>query len=139
MTLSLAYNTTDAAILADGSGYLIDGRGWGPVDTTDAVGSGELDAGRLILADEAGARASDNPAAQAAVAALDDRRRRLEEARALSKTELVEALPSEQVAAMPVGGDGMPPKDELVEAVAAQPADEDDTPTTTKPRRGARQ
>lgn len=139
MTLSLAFNTTDAPVLVDEAGYVIDGKGWGPVDTADPLGKAELDAGRLVpVTEKSLLAAKDNPAAQAAIAALDERRDRLEAARAQSKQELAEALPDEVLDALPVGGDGLPAKDDLVDATAALPEAEDDT-TTPKPRRGARQ
>lgn len=142
MTLKLAFNTEQTPALVDSAGYQIGGFDWGVVDTTDDLAKAGLDAGRLLEADEKVLAASDNPNALAAVAALAERRARLEEARAMSKAELVDALPAETVEAMAVGGDGMPPKDELVEAVAAT---DDDTAaespgrkstTTTKPRSG---
>ncbi len=137
MTLQLAYNTTDSALLADEQGYLVGGRSWGPVDTSDPVAKGELAAGRLVLADEAQVAASDRADAKAAVQALADRRSRLEQARAMDKSELAEALPDEVLAAMPVGGDGLPAKSELVEAVAAAPELDEPAQTTPKPRRGS--
>jgi hypothetical protein len=136
MTLSLAYNTTDGPVLADEAGYLIDGKSWGPVDTTDPIGKGELDSGRLILADEDAAAGSDNAEAKAAVERLAERRERVAAAKAQSKAELAEQVPDEVLATLPVGSDGQPAKSDLVDAVVA--TDQDDT-ASPKPRRGARQ
>lgn len=133
MTLELAYNTTDSPVLVDEQGYLIGGRSWGAVDTTDPIGSAELDAGRIVLADEdAVGGASDNADAQAAIANLEDRRARFEEAKSLSKDELIDQLDDDTLARLETGGDGKPAKDDLVDAVAAA-ADES---KTTKPRSG---
>jgi hypothetical protein len=134
MTLSIAYNTTDAPVLADESGYLIDGRGWGPVDTSDPLGKAELEAGTLVLADEKQLAGSDNADAKDAVRRLEERRERLAAAKAQSKAELAEQVPDEVLATLPVGGDGLPAKDALVDAAAAASTSEDDT--TPKPRRG---
>lgn len=135
MSLKLAYNTTDSAVLVDEQGYTIGGRGWGVVDSTDPIAQTEFDARRLVDADEDALAASDNPDARAAVDALRVRRERLEAARALSKDELADQLDPEQLARMETGGDGLPAKSDLVEAVAASGEDEKKSKTQT-PRRG---
>lgn len=122
MTLKLAFNTTDTPVLVDAQGYTIGGRSWGVVDSTDEQAQAEYAAGRLIDADEDALAGSGNADALAAVDALQVRRDRLEAARALDKDELVAALPPEHVESMEVGGDGLPAKDDLVEAVAASDA-----------------
>lgn len=134
MTLRLAYNTTDSVVLCDGQGFVIGGRSWGPVDTTDPIYKRELAAGRLVEADEDAAAAADNADANAAVKALRGRRDAVEAARKLSKDELIEVLPDEVVEALPEGKDGKPSKDDLVDAAAA--SDEVEKSNTTKPRRG---
>lgn len=132
MSLKLAYNPTDCPVLADSQGYTVGGRSWGVVDSTDELTKAEYDAGRLIDADEETLAASDNADALAAVAALQSRRERLEAARALDKNELVDALPPETVEAMDEGGDGLPSKDDLVEAVAASDVDLEASKTPKK-------
>jgi hypothetical protein len=134
MTLRLAYNTTDSVVLCDGQGFVIGGRSWGAVDTTDSIYKREFAAGRLVECDEDAAAGSDNPDAKAAVDALRSRRDAVQAARKLSKDELIEALPDDVVEALPEGKDGKPSKDDLVDAAAA--SDEVEKSTTTKPRRG---
>lgn len=63
---------------------------------------------------------------------LRARRERAEAARKLDKRDLVEALPAAQVELMDEGGDGLPPKDDLVEAVAASDVDLE---VSTKPKK----
>lgn len=124
MTLRLAYNTTDSAVLVDQQGYFIGGRGWGVIDTLDPCAKRELAASRLVEADEAAlAAATSNVDAQAAVEALRARRAAVEAARSLSKDELVEQLPDEVVESLPTGGDGLPAKDDLVDAAVDTGAD----------------
>lgn len=119
MTLKLAYNTTDSAIVVDEAGYSIGGHEWGPYDTTDKIAGAELGAGRLIEVDEKAARKAGNPLVDAALLALDSRKARLEQAKAADKEQLAEALDPEVLDRMDAGGDGLPAKDELVEAVVA--------------------
>lgn len=132
MTLQLAYNTTGGVVLVDELGHSIGGRDWGVVDTTDAIGKEELATGRLVLVDEDGAAASDRAEVKAALASLAARRQRTEEARGLDKTELMAQLPEEVVSTLPLGGDGLPAKDDLVAAAAA----EADSQPAKSPRRG---
>lgn len=133
MALRLAYNTTDSAVLADEQGHLIGGRQWGTVDTTDPVSKGELASGRLVEVDEDGVADSGNPDAVAAVEALRARRDATDEARGLSKDELIEQLDPEVVESLPKGADGKPAKDDLVDAAAS---DEAKKSTTKQPRSG---
>lgn len=137
--LKIAYNTTDQSVLVDELGFTIGGRSWGVVDTTDPLGKAELDSGRIFLADEATLRgATDNPAAQAAVAALDERVARLEAAQGADKDDLIEALPPETVESLDVGGDGKPTKDDLVDAAVADPEADITTSTTAKKKTTSR-
>lgn len=133
MTLQLAYNTTDSPLLVDDQGFVIGGRSWGVVDTSDPIGKAELAAGRVVLADEDSVGSSDRQDAKDAVAHLTQRREALSSAREMSKQELAEQLSDEQLASMPAGSDGLPSKDALVDAVAASPSEDDTTP---KPRSG---
>lgn len=135
-TLKLAYNTTDSPILVDEAGYVIGGRSWGPVDANDVRALAEYDAGRLVDANEEALTASGNPDAIDAVRALHDRRARYEAAQALDKDELIEALDPEVIDDLPVGGDGKPAKDDLVEVAAAgdAPLPEATKKTTSRPR-----
>lgn len=121
--LKLGYNTTDSVVLVDEGGYQIGGRSWGPVETTDTIARQELEAGRITLVDdEDAAAASTRDEVRDAVEALNTRRDRLAAAKAAKKDKLVEALPSGVVDALPAGGDGLPKKDDLVDAVVADPA-----------------
>lgn len=142
MTLKLAYNTTETPALVDAAGYQIGGRDWGVVDSTDDLARDGYAAGILVDADEDALAASDNPLALAAVAALTTRRDREAAAHELSKAELVAALPPDVVGSLEVGGDGLPPKSDLVDAVVASddpvPAPEPET-TTTSRRTAAKQ
>lgn len=147
MTLKLAYNPTEGPVLVDEAGYVIGGRSWGPVDSTSPLAVAARDAGTIVDADEDALASSDNPDVVTALAALADRRQRLADAQAMDKAELVAALPPEQVEAMPVGGDGLPAKAELVDAVAAAdpeaaptevPAEAPETTTTTASRSAAK-
>jgi len=132
--LKLAYNSTNT-VISDSQGYSIGGYDWGTVDTTDDVSSGELSAGRLILADEDAAKASGNMRAQDAVAHLEERRQRETAARKADKQALAEALPPETVDTLEEGHDGLPSKDDLVDAVVADPNVE--IPKTTTSRKSA--
>lgn len=135
--LKLVYNTTPGPLLVDDSGFVIGGRSWGVVDTTDPIGSAELDADRLVFADEDAAADSEHPEVIAALAALAERRARREAASAADKSALIDALPAEVVNGLPVGGDDLPAKADLVEAVEdtetdlPAPADPDTTSKAT--------
>lgn len=133
MTLKIAYNTTETPALVDAAGYQIGGRSWGPVDSTDELARAEFAAGRLVDVDEDLARGSEHPDLVAAVAALDARRARFDAARELDKAELVEGLDAERVEAMETGGDGLPAKDDLVDATVAEAtASGEDVPAAEK-------
>jgi hypothetical protein len=121
MTLKLAYNTGDQPVLVDEAGYTIGARGWGVVDSTSELTKAEYEAGRLVDASEDALAGSENEEALAAVAELGRRREALEAAQALTKDELIEALPEDVVAELPEGGDGKPAKADLVEAATADP------------------
>lgn len=119
--LKLAYNTTDSAIVVDEAGYSIGGHEWGPVNTTDPIGSVELREGRLVVVDEKAAAKSENVAASGAVKSLEHRRDREARARKMDKDELAEAVAPEVLETMEAGSDGLPSKDDLVDAVVADP------------------
>lgn len=147
MTLKLAYNTTSGPVLADSAGFVIGGHEWGPVDSTDQIALDAFARDDLIDADEDALAASDNEVARAAVASLQSRRDREQAARALDKDALAEALPAEVVEELPLGGDGKPSKDDLVDAATADPEVElpqadaepdDDTPAKSSRRPAAK-
>lgn len=122
MSLTLAYNTTDSAVV-DEQGYSIGGRSWGVADKTDDQTIADYQAGRLIDADEDAARGSSNPDVAAALSSLDQRRERLEAAKQLDKDELLELADPAVVETLEVGASGEPAKADLVEAVADSDAD----------------
>ena len=141
MTLKIAYNNTDAPVLVDEWGYTIGGRSWGVVETTQERYQAEVAAGRIADADADALAASENPDALAALEALQHRSEAVTAARALSKDELVAALPPEVVADLPEGGDGLPSKDDLVAAAVdndAELPEADKKATTTKSRAAAK-
>ncbi len=107
MTLQLVYNTTDTIAVVDGDGRTVGGREWGGVETTDPAVKRLIASGDLVLADEDAARAAKLPA----VAALDERRDRAEQARKLDTGALREAT-----------GDADSPKSELVREISADPS-----------------
>jgi hypothetical protein len=109
--LQLAYNTTDAPVLADDLGHVIGGRDWGTVDSTDAASKLALGTDSLVLVDEDSIGKDANPAAVAAVERLTERRKRHDAATATQKDKLAEAL---EDAGVDVDDDAT--KAELVEA-----------------------
>ena len=104
------------------------------VNTLDELGKAELAADRLVLADEDALAGSDKSEAHDAVAQLRELSDLFEEAQSMSKDELIEALPESVVEAIPVGGDDLPAKSDLMEAfVAVANGDEDNESTATVP------
>lgn len=81
--IRLAYNPTDRPQPADGDGRMLDGRSWGPVDTTADPVAAAVDAGLIGIID-LDPDATPNRHARAAAeraAELEDRRRGLGELR----------------------------------------------------------
>lgn len=118
--LKLVYNPADVATLVDDSGYCVGGRGWGVIDTLDPIGAAVLEGDRLVDVDEDVAASSSNVALSSAYADLVRRRERVAAAESLSKVELLDLLAgSPVVASLPLGGDGQPSKEDLVEVAVA--------------------
>lgn len=67
-----AYNPTDGPVVIDADGRTLEGRGWGPVQTTEEAAKAALDDGRLVKIARPTGGGKLTAAAEAALDAVDE-------------------------------------------------------------------
>lgn len=129
MTYKTVFNTSADALVVSSESRVIGGYEWGSVDSSDPAASALIDSGTLVVQERPEGEISEDAAT--AFDATDEFGNRSKVAAGLDKDSLFDAIEEdapEVLENLPVGGDGMPSKADLVEVVSEHP--EIDLPTS---------